>query len=330
MRKWAIVLVMALAAALQAAGRCLVDQSGCLGSPRGGSQDYGEVIFEPRGNDLLIYHLEYTWYCCLEASAAVTIKPGEIVLKEVNRNGICRCICTYDLKYFIPGIPDGTYVVHVITHDGTEIATEKITFPSGEAGLKLLRVTDCLSSEGKESVKLSVEDTTLRITHENLRNQCCAEFTVRYTIRGDRIEVYEYDEARALCFCMCNFNIETEIPDLPPGTYTVTVYGPDGKVRSEEEIKVGSSDLIPFVRGEVNGDGKVDLADAISILTYLFGGGPAPRCADSADANDDGAVDISDAIFLLGYLFGGQDSLPAPFPNAGFDPTADSLKECTG
>ena len=61
-----------------------------------------------------------------------------------------------------------------------------------------------------------------------------------------------------------------------------------------------------FVRGESNGDGSLDIADAISILTYLFALGEAPSCLETADANDDGAIDVADAIKVLGHLFNNE------------------------
>ena len=78
-----------------------------------------------------------------------------------------------------------------------------------------------------------------------------------------------------------------------------------------------------FRRGDTNADGNVDIADAITTLTYLFGGGSAFSCMDAADANDDGKVDISDAISLLGHLFGGDGELPPPFAGCGIDPSDD-------
>ncbi len=49
-----------------------------------------------------------------------------------------------------------------------------------------------------------------------------------------------------------------------------------------------------FVRGDSNSDGRLDIADGIHVLGYLFLGASAPSCFDAADANDDGAVDIAD------------------------------------
>ncbi len=79
-----------------------------------------------------------------------------------------------------------------------------------------------------------------------------------------------------------------------------------------------------FIRGEVNGDGKIDIADPIRTLSYLFSGATI-GCKDAADVNDDGQLDIADPIYELGYLFA-QGRVPKPpFPAAGPDPTNDAL-----
>ncbi len=63
-----------------------------------------------------------------------------------------------------------------------------------------------------------------------------------------------------------------------------------------------------------NGDGKLDISDAVWVLAHLFMGGPEPASIAAADTNGDGTVDISDPIYLLGYLFLGG---PAPVCPAG-------------
>lgn len=81
-----------------------------------------------------------------------------------------------------------------------------------------------------------------------------------------------------------------------------------------------------FRRGNTNSDGTVDISDALYTLSFLFLGGPAPVCADAADANDDGTIDISDVLHTLSYLFLGSEAPSAPGPVApGPDPTPDGL-----
>jgi len=79
-----------------------------------------------------------------------------------------------------------------------------------------------------------------------------------------------------------------------------------------------------FRRGDVNGDGSLDLSDAIATLVGLFGGGPL-GCLDAADANDDGESNIVDAVVLLEHLFAAGGPLPPPATACGADPTTDLL-----
>lgn len=79
-----------------------------------------------------------------------------------------------------------------------------------------------------------------------------------------------------------------------------------------------------FRRGDANQDGKHDIADAIKILSFLFGSEPS-TCVDALDANDDGKTDIADPIKLLGHLFAGDLYIAPPFPDCGNDPTDDDL-----
>jgi hypothetical protein len=63
--------------------------------------------------------------------------------------------------------------------------------------------------------------------------------------------------------------------------------------------------------GNANGDPTTNISDAVYIISYIFGGGPAPTpypiC--SGDANCDCITNITDAVFLITYIFGGG---PAP------------------
>ncbi len=81
-----------------------------------------------------------------------------------------------------------------------------------------------------------------------------------------------------------------------------------------------------FRRGEINGDGVIDLADALRLLNHLFSGQPAPRCEKAADIDDGGVLDISDAIQLLRHLFVAGDPPAEPYNEPGIDPTPDGLR----
>ena len=79
-----------------------------------------------------------------------------------------------------------------------------------------------------------------------------------------------------------------------------------------------------FVLGDSNADGVLDIADGVTVLTYLFGG-VSVNCLDAADPNDSGEVDIADGIYILSYLFANGPDPVAPFGACGPDDTEDAL-----
>jgi hypothetical protein len=60
-----------------------------------------------------------------------------------------------------------------------------------------------------------------------------------------------------------------------------------------------------YLCGDANGDGSVDISDAVYLIAYIFSGGSAPNPILSGDANCDSAVDISDVVYLIAYIFSG-------------------------
>lgn len=84
------------------------------------------------------------------------------------------------------------------------------------------------------------------------------------------------------------------------------------------------ADGTTFIRADGNRDGLLNIGDGIFTLAYLFSS-QAATCEDALDSNDDGQINVADAIFLLSWLFSSGAEPPAPFPDPGLDPTADTL-----
>ena len=81
----------------------------------------------------------------------------------------------------------------------------------------------------------------------------------------------------------------------------------------------------PFIRGDVDGNGRIDLNDPVTGLNYLFVDGRPVPCLEALDADDSGRLDITDAVYTLQFMFLGGSPPPAPFPDLGPDPTPDAL-----
>ena len=77
--------------------------------------------------------------------------------------------------------------------------------------------------------------------------------------------------------------------------------------RRENDYTLGATNYTPYdftlpqpvTKGDVNGDGKVDLSDAIMVTYYSLHVIPANFNEAAADLNGDGKIDLSDAIIII-------------------------------
>jgi hypothetical protein len=101
--------------------------------------------------------------------------------------------------------------------------------------------------------------------------------------------------------------------------YQVAVagYEDDSGIVSLEWSLAPGAGAIHFVRGDCDGNGDINISDAVCSLSWLFQGGAEPECAAAANADGAEAVNVADAIYLLSHLFRGGSAPPAPFPECG-------------
>ena len=83
-----------------------------------------------------------------------------------------------------------------------------------------------------------------------------------------------------------------------------TTYDPSHIDKTYAHIDGGPSNPGYFTkkpdRGDVNGDGNVDINDVTALIDLLLGGGTISNTA--ADCNQDGSVNISDVTALIDRL----------------------------
>jgi len=55
--------------------------------------------------------------------------------------------------------------------------------------------------------------------------------------------------------------------------------------------------------GDADGEGTVNIADAVYLIAYIFSHGPAPSPLASGDADCSGDINIADVVYLISYIF---------------------------
>ncbi len=96
-----------------------------------------------------------------------------------------------------------------------------------------------------------------------------------------------------------------------------TIAGKSVRPCNWREAILSLAPLPIFRRGDSNGDGDVDIADAIWTIAELFLDGAPSPCPPAADANGDVTVDLADVTYLLNFNFVGGPPPPEPFVECG-------------
>ena len=104
--------------------------------------------------------------------------------------------------------------------------------------------------------------------------------------------------------------------------YTFTEPGTLSVVSSYDGCKPSAATFTAkaLVLGDVNGDGDVDIADAVCIVNYVVGKPNATFIEAAADVDGDGVVDIADAVRIVNLVVGKITTLAREFDFSMPDP----------
>jgi len=73
-------------------------------------------------------------------------------------------------------------------------------------------------------------------------------------------------------------------------------------------VRFSPGSVVWEMSGDVNGDGDVNVGDAVYIINYVFKGGQAPPVLQEADPNCDGVINVGDAVYIINYVFKGGNA----------------------
>ncbi len=156
----------------------------------------------------------------------------------------------------------------------------------------------------------------------------------RVTLNVRNILTDQHPDARYVFQIVNRYGETIQSPEIPRGK-THTEWTPSAPLAAGYSYRwsaqaadgdwkgppAGACFQLPFLRGDSNADGAVDVSDAVSILFYLFAVGSEPTPREAGDANGDAELELTDAVYLLMYLFQGGRPPPAPFPEPGLIPS---------
>ena len=87
---------------------------------------------------------------------------------------------------------------------------------------------------------------------------------------------------------------------------TMQDYSVSGNFTDASSFVVNSSiEVIGHRGGDINRNGRLDSADLVFLVDYIFRGGPSPEPIEAGDANYDGSVTVLDLLVLVDHIFRG-------------------------
>lgn len=225
------------------------------------NQDCVEYSFD--GESVLqLTHINAGFNCCPRIFADITVEGNLITVTEGETFdpdvGGCYCLCLFDVGYEIPNLSPGVYTIKVIglylelgdvylefTADLTTSPTgmyclTRDHYPwsssSGPPSGSLIGHSECWGyTDSKDS--LLEEDcivyeydgwSVLTLQHLNdLFNCCPGELLAEITVENGVISIIETESLEGGgCDCVCLFDLDYEITNLPPGEYTIRIDNP--------------------------------------------------------------------------------------------------------
>ena len=93
-----------------------------------------------------------------------------------------------------------------------------------------------------------------------------------------------------------------------PAGGSKNIYGIICKVGDAYMFNVASFEnyVAPFLRGDINNDGTVNISDVTALIDYLLDGNASLVNLAACDCNLDGSINISDATTLIDYLLNNE------------------------
>jgi Dockerin type I domain len=99
--------------------------------------------------------------------------------------------------------------------------------------------------------------------------------------------------------------VDTAVDGTVEYDYFIIGENMSGAFSPRSELSIPAPAGCCVLPGDVNQDGRRNIADITYFISFIFSGGPAPGCRDQADVNSDNRVNIADVTYLITWVFQG-------------------------
>ena len=250
---------------------------------------------------------------------SVAAEPGETVTVCVsleNNPGIVSMMLTVDFDQ----------ALELIGRTDTGLLPGQVHSPTLGNPYTLCWVNDTATTN------YTVNGSLVELTFKLSENAEPGEYPITISYDLDNYDIYNCD-VELVEFAVVNGGVTYE-PDEPT-THTVTFIDPiTGEVIAEVEVEHGEAAEAPEAPahewysftgwdvdfsavtedmtvtaqytelGDINGDGTVDMRDALQLMRWLIGSDELACDEAEADFNSDGKTDLMDALLLMRHILG--------------------------
>ena len=202
-----------------------------------------------------ITHQNAVLNCCPMPTLSVEIEGDTITITEADE-GLCDCYCLYDIDYRLVNLPPGEYriivyeaypaggdpldfTIDLVQNPTNLLCVERTGYPwgGGATELEFIGNSGCLSQGAATSAEVNDQTCvsyeynefgTLSIYRGMAGFNCCpSELGASFSIDGNTITITEIENLDdGGCHCLCLFDLEYEIVNLPPGEYNIVIEEP--------------------------------------------------------------------------------------------------------
>ena len=275
----------------------------------------GEVQLQVNGTNVSVESLTLQWDSSNEAVATVD-EQGHVV---ATGTGTAQITVTALEDNTLSDVCTVTVVANISGYRYYQLAVDAI---GGDNCIQFSEF-DLLDANGNEITPITTyawTGTYIKdhdpgdLFDDEVTTKYCAEFNAGVplyiyidagepvAISGYRIttaaDTKSYPQRNPITWSLFGSNTQSEVHDDDVWTLLD---------RRENDYTLGATNYTPYdftlpqpvTKGDVNGDGKVDLSDAIMVTYYSLHVIPANFNEAAADMNGDGYIDLSDAIVII-------------------------------